>query len=156
LNAVAAPEVVPVLTFATNDPEPSVRSTAIGYLATRLGSDATQALVDRAAVPDTRDRALEALAVAADQRVEHLLALFESADEDRATLVAEILVRLRRPSAHAALAQALVSPNVAARRAAAAALVDLATPEARRALEAAAARDPDEAVRRIATVATSA
>ena len=141
-------DVVPTLAHAATDPDEGVRSAAIGYLSTRPGADTTAALVARVVDPVTRHRALEALAVAADDRVDGVLAALESADADTAPLFVAALTRMRRPSSQAAIAAALGFDNVNARRAAAAALAATGTPEAHDALRRAAS-DPDPVVRRL-------
>jgi HEAT repeat protein len=145
-----APEIVPALAHAASDPDEAVRSAAIGYLATRPGPDTTTALLDRLLDPTTRDRALEALAVAADHRVDSVLLALETSHADSAPLFIAALTRMRRPSSQAAIAAALSFENVHARRAAAAALVELATPEAREALQRGGS-DIDPVVRRLCT-----
>ncbi len=92
---------------------------------------------------------LDALAVAADERVDGVLLALESADGERAQLLVAALTRMRRPSSLAAIAASLGSENVHARRAAAAALAAAGSPEAREALLRAGAADPDPEVRRI-------
>ena len=156
LSEFDGPDVVPTLAHAASDPDDAVRSAAIGYLSTRPGADATNALLDQLANPIVRDRALEALAVAADERVDGVLAALESADAERAPLLVAALTRMRRPSSQAALASALSFENVHARRAAAAALAAIGTTEAREALVRAGADDPDADVRRICAAVTRA
>ncbi|MDF2697748.1 MAG: repeat protein, partial [Labilithrix sp.] len=143
-----AADVIPALAHAASDPDEGVRSAAIGYLSTRPGLDTTAVLVERLLDAMTRDRALEALAVAADERVDGVLAALETADADTAPLLMAALTRMRRPSSQAAIAAALAFENVHARRAAASALVALGSTEAREALQRAAS-DPDPVVRRV-------
>jgi HEAT repeat protein len=143
------PDVVPTLAHATSDPDEAVRSAAIGYLSTRPGAEATAAMVEQLSNPQVRERVLEALAVAADERVDGVLGALESSDSERAPLLVAALTRMRRPSSQAALAAALTFENVHARRAAASALAAIGTPEARDALVRAAGADPDPDVRRI-------
>lgn len=149
LSGLDGPEVVPTLAHAASDPDDAVRSAAIGYLSTRPGADATAALLDQLSSPSVRERVLEALAVAADLRVDGVLSALETADAERAPLLVAALARMRRPSSQAALASALGFENVHARRAAASALAALGTPEAREALLRAGGADPDPDVRRI-------
>lgn len=148
-------DVVPTLAHAASDPDEGIRNAAIGYLSTRPGADATAALIQQLDVPEIRERAIDALAVAADQRIDGLLAALESTDADRAPLLVAALMRMRRPSSQAAIAAALAFDNVHARRAAASALAALATPEAREALARAGTVDPDPDVRRICAAAVS-
>lgn len=148
-------DVVPALAHAASDPDEGIRSAAMGYLSTRRGPEATTALIQRVLDPTTRDRALEALAVTADERVDGVLAALESADADSAPLLMSALTRMRRPSSQAAIAAALGFENVHARRAAASALVGSNAPEAREALTRATS-DPDPIVRRISAAVTRA
>ena len=147
------PEIVPLLTHAASDPSDAVRSAAIGFLSTRSGDAATQALVDLLTSPAVRERAVAALSVPVDGRTEVMLAALDSADEETARLLVRALVRMRRASGHAAVAAALSSENVHARRAAANALASLATPESLEALRRCAASDLDEVVREIGLAA---
>ncbi|MEA2751718.1 MAG: hypothetical protein QOI41_5861 [Myxococcales bacterium] len=149
LSEFDSPDVVPTLAHAGSDPDEAVRSAAIGYLSTRPGNEATNALLAQLSNPQVRDRALEALAVAADERVDGVLAALESADGERAPVLVAALTRMRRPSSQAALASALSFENVHARRAAASALAAIGTDEARDALVRAGSADPDADVRRI-------
>ncbi|HSO36757.1 MAG TPA: HEAT repeat domain-containing protein, partial [Labilithrix sp.] len=141
--------VVHTLALAASDPEEAVRSAAIGYLSTRPGTDATNALIAQLANPAVRGRVLEALAVAADERVDGILAALESAEGEHADLLVAALARMRRPSSYAAIAAVLALDNVDARRAAASALAATGTTEAREALRRAGSVDPDLEVRRI-------
>ena len=124
----------------------------MGYLSTRSGPEATTALIQRLLDPSTRERALEAIAVNADERVDGVLNALETSDADSAPLLMSALTRMRRPSSQAAIAAALALENVHARRASASALVGLSTPEAREAL-ARATSDPDPVVRRVSAAA---
>ncbi len=67
-------------------------------------------------------------------------------------LLVAALARLRRPDATAALFTTMASPNVAARKAAASALADLASPEALTTLQHSATDDPAPEVRQICAV----
>lgn len=153
LSEFDGPDVVPALAYAASDPDAAVRSAAIGYLSTRAGSEATAALLERLDHETDRGRVLEALIVAADQRVDGVLLALETADSDQAQLLVSVLVRMRRPAADAAIAAALHLDNVHARRAAAAALSTASSPEATEVLARAGAVDPDPDVRRLASSA---
>jgi HEAT repeat protein len=150
------PEVVPSLGHAATDPNPGVRSTAIGFLSTRPGEGATKVLVGLLSNPAVHEAALAALAVTLEGRTEAILSALESAGRELAEMLVSALLRMRRPSAIAAIAAALTLENVVARRAAASALASLATREALDALELYAARDLDPEVRRIAAAAAPA
>lgn len=149
LSEFEGPDVVPTLAHAASDPNEAVRSAAIGYLSTRPGPDATAALIDRLSAADVRERVLVALAVAADERVDGVLAALESSDAERAPLLVSALTRMGGPSSQAAIAAAMTFDNVHARRAAASALAAIGTPEARDALIRGGSADPDADVRRI-------
>jgi HEAT repeat protein len=149
LSEFESADVVPTLAHAVSDPDEAVRSAAIGYLSTRPGADATAALLGQLGNAAIRERILEALAVAADDRVDGVLAALETSDDERSPVLVAALTRMRRPSSQAAIAAALAFDNVHARRAAAAALAAIGTREARDALLRAGAADPDADVRRI-------
>lgn len=146
------PEIVSALRYAAKDAEASVRGAAIGFLSTRTGREATEALLDLLLDPLVRERALSALAVAPEERIEATLDALERANAETAPIYVTALTRMRRASADAAMATALHSDNVEARRAAAAGLASLATPEGREALSRAVS-DADPEVRRICVAA---
>jgi HEAT repeat protein len=147
------PDVVPSLGHAATDPHAGVSSTAIGFLSTRPGEPATKVLIELLANASVRERALAALAVALEGRTETILSSLEGATGEVAEWLVSSLVRMRRPSALAALAAVLTFENVHARRAAAAALAASGTREALDALRQYAATDLDAEVRRIAAAA---
>jgi HEAT repeat protein len=130
-----------------------VSSTAIGFLSTRPGEPATKVLIELLADPSVSERALAALAVALEGRTETILSSLEGASAEVAERLVSALVRMRRPSALAAIAAVVTFENVHARRAAAAALAASGTREALDALRQYAASDLDAEVRRIAAAA---
>ena len=150
LSAVAAyqsPDGLAAIATATGDPDAAVRDAAIGFLTAREEPAATAALIALLANPFARDRAVESLA-SAPCRIGGISAALEGAGAELATSLVAVLARTRRPEALAAIIDALALPNVFARRAAAAALGALRTPEARAALERAIDSDSDPEVRR--------
>jgi HEAT repeat protein len=98
----------------------------------------------------TRDRAVEALANPVAGRIAGISAALETAGHDLATSLVAALARMKRSDALAAIVDALSLGNGEVRRAAAAALAALRSPQARAALERAVDEDADEEVRRIA------
>ncbi|HYO53585.1 HEAT repeat domain-containing protein [Archangium sp.] len=154
LSALAeldSPQVLPVLAKAAADPDESVRNAAIGHLESWRGPGATQVLLGLLPHVATQERVLAALSTPEDGRVPSLLGALELADEATAPLLASALARMHRPDAIAALVTALgLTSGAPGRRAAAAALAAIDTPEARRAL-ARLADDPDLEVRRFAS-----
>lgn len=171
VSAVAgfdAPSVVPALARAAADADESVRTAAVGFLATNPTAAATRALVDllRASphgerilaalsiVPDARSGALDARD-APEARIDGLLAALDAADDELAPRLTSALARMQRPDAWAAVIQALSSPNAPARKAAAATLGAIGTPEAVETLRRASAKDPDPEVRRICALVLS-
>jgi HEAT repeat protein len=146
-------EVVPTLGQAASDPHPGVSSAAIGFLSTRPGDAATKVLIELLANPAVQEAALAALAVALEGRTETILAALETATSTLAEALVSALVRMRRPSALAAIAAVRSFENVAARRAAGAALAAVGTREALDALRQYAMNDLDPEVRRIALAA---
>jgi HEAT repeat protein len=150
------PEVVSLLGHVATDSHAGVSATAIGFLSTRPGEPATKVLIELLANAGVRERSLAALSVALDGRTETILSALEGAGEDMAGWLVSALVRMRRPSALAAIAAVLTFENVHARRAAATALAASGTREALDALRHYAATDLDPEVRRIATAAAPA
>ncbi len=150
------PEVVPSLGHAATDPHAGVSSTAIGFLSTRPGESATKVLIELLGDAGARERVLAALAVSLDGRTETILSSLEGAGAQVAEWLVSALVRMRRPSALAAIAAVLSFENVHARRAAAAALAASGSREALEALRQYATVDLDSEVRRIAEAAIPA
>jgi HEAT repeat protein len=152
LSAIAdspLPEAMVALSRATLDVDPRVRDAAFSLLAVRPGPQATRWLIEQVKRSEDRDGALSALAKDVEGRIEGILVALEAADATLAASLVDALVRMRRANANAALESILQLENVSARRAAAAALVSLGTPAARKALLA-TTLDPDDEVRRIA------
>lgn len=143
------PEIVPLLARAIADTSDNVRGAAIGFLSTRPGSDATAVLLDQLQNPLVRDRAIAAIAVAPDQRIEGILGALEHSDATLSSVLVNALTRMRRPTSYAAVAAVLTSENVHARRAAIAALAAIGTKDALEAVRRASSDDPDPEVRRI-------
>jgi HEAT repeat protein len=150
-----APETLMTLRRAASDPDESVRSAAVGFLATRPGTAATQALVSLLGDEALRERVVSALALPAEGRIPGLLSALEAADETVAPLLVAALARMQRADARAALLTALSSSSSEGRCATAAAVAALGTLESREALERAAARDEDPEVRRACLLALS-
>jgi HEAT repeat protein len=144
------PEAFDAMVRAASDPDESVRSAAMGLLATAPGPAATQALIGLVANRLSRSQALVALAHPAEGRVKALLEALEIADESLAGPLAIALSRIPRVEAGEGLLQSLGSKNVATRRAVASVLGSALSSRARSALADAAARDPDFEVRRLA------
>ena len=142
------PSALEALVAAAGDSDPSVRDAAIGFLKGREEEAAARALIGLLEVPLAHDRAVEALATPDPRRIATLASALENAGAALAVSLVAALVRMKRPDALAAIIDALGSPNVFARRAAAAALAALRAAEARAALERAVDSDPDPEVRR--------
>jgi len=155
LSAVSGfrtPEVLAVLRDAVGDPDESVRSAALGFLAAMPGAVTTGVLTDLLRSSGNDEDIVSALSVHVEGRITGLLAALETADDEVAAAVIAALSRLQRPDATAALMGAMASPNVAARKAAASALAVLASKEALTTLRHAAADDPAPEVREICAV----
>jgi HEAT repeat protein len=150
LSAIAGyqgPDGLAAISSATSDPDAAVRDAAIGFLPGREEPAATAALIGLLTNPLVRERAVESLAIS-PSRTTGIAAALEGAGPELSSSLIAVLARSRRPDALAAIIDALTLPNVFARRAAAAALGALRTPEARAALEHAIDSDPDPEVRR--------
>ncbi|MBS1153885.1 MAG: repeat protein, partial [Myxococcaceae bacterium] len=156
LSALASfgqPEAFAAQVQAAADPDEVVRAAAIAVLAAVPGRAASQVLIGLLSGRLSRAPALTALARPLEGRVPALLEALERSDERLAGLLAAILARLADAGAADGLVLALGSPNVEARRAAAAVLDARASSKARAALLDSAARDPDYQVRRLAAAA---
>lgn len=166
LSSFLAPPVLPALLRAARDPDENVRTAAVSFLSARPGAQATRALVDLLLDVRPREEALAALSVGTEGRVEGLLAALETADDELAPLLTASLARLigsepgategPAADASAALLQALESPNVPARKAAASTLGALGSRAALEALRRHADLDPDPELRRICALLIAA
>ena len=156
LSAMAeldAPEVVEALARAASDADDNVRAAAVGYLGARPGLASTRALVTLLQSPGGRDHVVQALSHALPGRLEGLLSALETAQGEVASLLVGVLARTGRADSHAAIGQVLGFENVHARRAAAAALTTLPSPDTRAILARAAHDDEDVEVRRLCSLA---
>ncbi len=148
----AGDEVEEALATAARDPDESVRTAAIGFLAARPGVRATRRLVALLAFRPVRDLVESSLTVPVDGRIEGLLAGLEEADDEQAPRLVSALLRLRQPHATALLRRVLAMPNAPARKAALSGLSTRPDRDARDALKVASGSDPDPEVRRIAAL----
>jgi len=147
-----SPEVLRALQRAATDEDEGVRTAAIGFLAATPGLAATRMLTDLLHPTSLREPIVAALSVHIEGRVTGLQAALAEADDETAAALTSALARLHRPDAGAVLVDAMRSPNVAARKAAASALAVLATKEALAVLQKAAHDDPEPQVRQICAV----
>jgi HEAT repeat protein len=155
LGVLDTEESVAAIGRGANDPDESVRSTAIGLLAQMRSRAATLALIGLAPEYRGLDRVRLALSAASPGRIEGLTSALVDADDEKAALLASALARMRTPEAHAALIAGMDLPNVAARKAVATALGALGGEPAVEALRRAARLDPNEEVRRISALASA-
>lgn len=137
---------------AARDPDESVRTAAVGFLAARTGVRATRRLIALASYRPVRELVESSLAVPVEGRVEGLVQGLATADDEQAPRLVSALLRLRQPDATELLRGLLSLPNAAARKAAVAGLSARTDRDAREALRTAARNDPDAEVRRIATL----
>jgi len=144
-----SPEVLRALQRGATDEDEGVRNAAIGFLAATPGVAATRMLTDLLHRTTLREPIVAALSVQIEGRVAGLAAALGDADDETASALTSALTRLHRPDANAMLLDAMRSPNVAARKAAASALAVLATRDALAALRRAADEDPEPEVRQI-------
>lgn len=150
-----APEVVPALKRAAIDKDESVRIAAVGFLAACTTVEATTALIELLGEGEREARILMALSIASEGRIDGILSALSTSDDELSPRLISALARMHRPEATAALLAAFSLPNVPARKAAAATLGAIGTPEALDALRRAAAADPNIEVRRICSLALS-
>ena len=137
---------------AASDPEESVRTASVGFLAAMTGEPATRTLIGLLAMATSPEPLVTALSVHVEGRIAGLVAALSDADDELAPLLTSALARMRRPDATAALVQIMTGRNLAARKAAASALALLGTREALAVLRTAASEDPDPAVRQICSL----
>lgn len=147
-----SPEVLWALQRAATDDDDGVRNAAIGFLAATPGVTATRLLTELLYPTTTREPIVAALSVPIEGRVPGLQAALADADDETASALTSALTRLHRADANAVLLDAMRSPNVAARKAAASALSVLASREAVEALRQAAQDDPEPEVRQICSL----
>jgi HEAT repeat protein len=152
LANVDGPETNASLVAALRDPDESVRMSALGFVATRRGAEATQTLAAFLVDPALGDQVRAALSVPHEHRVAGLSSALHGADDELALLITSLLARLNQPEATAALFEALTLPNGAARRAAATTLGAIGTREAMAALQRLSNEDHDPDMRRICSL----
>ncbi len=151
--ALDGAEVIPALLGAAADPDEALRKGAVAYLASRPGEEATVALAGLVADRTVRAAVLDALALPQPGRVAGLIGSLDAVTAEVATLLVGVLARMKRADADLAVVSLLTSHAVAAvRNAAAQVLGSSNSPDIRRALERAAADDPDPQVRRVCSL----
>lgn len=138
-----------VLARLIRDPDEPVRRAAAS-VASSLGTrEAIAVMLDALRDRVEHDVVVSLLSTPSEVAVAAIAERLTGADEEYASELARILVRMRSESASAALVAALRLPSVSARKAAASALGALGTTAARDALREAAVHDPDPTVRQI-------
>lgn len=148
-----APDVVPALARAAVDKDDSVRTASVGILAGLSTIQATRALIELLRTGDPDARILAALASPSQGRIAGILSALTSADDELSPRLTSALARMHSPEATGALLEALLLSNSPARKAAAATLGAIRTPESVEALKLASTEDPDPEVRRICALA---
>ena len=155
LSAIAErglPDAVHAIAKCTRDTDEGVRVAATGFLAARSDLAATHELLALLFEDPSRESLIRALESPVPGRCEAVSSALSSADDPLASSLVTVLARMRSEQSMAAIRAALASPNDAARRAAASALVALQDAPSAAALARAALGDPDAEVRRICTV----
>jgi HEAT repeat protein len=153
LAELGLPEVVPAIARAVDDRDEGVRVAALGFLSARTDMAATRALVALLLKAPEREALIQALGHPAPGRIEAIGDAIASADDTTAAALLGSLARMNTAEATEAIRRALQSPNDAARRASASALLALQDTESAAALAHAALKDPDAEVRRISAAA---
>ena len=138
---------------AAADPDPAVRSAALGLLATRSDSAASRVLLGLLLREPDSSAVLAALAQGVDSRISAILPLLETANDSVARALLTVLARSPSPQSRVALDVAFASGNVASRRAAARVLSLLLDDSAKSSLARAANSDGDAEVRRLCAAA---
>jgi len=153
LSSFGDGEVTRAIAGASQDTDEGVRASAIGYLSSRPGSDASNALIAMLQRPSTdKDKIESALTVASDGRIAAILAALEHADDDLAPRLTSVLARMHRADARAALISAFGFSNAACRKAAATTLAALSSRDGLIALRRAAQGDVAPEVRQICSL----
>jgi HEAT repeat protein len=152
LAAFDASEVVPSLAKASEDPEESVRTAALGCLAVRPGVEATAALIHMLEVTNAPERVVLALSSPVEGRIPGLVSALHGADERLATQLVSVLGRMGTLEATTALIELMATHPPVVRKAAATTLGALGTTEAVATLRRAAKDDTDLDIRRIAAL----
>ncbi|MGQ0508656.1 MAG: HEAT repeat domain-containing protein [Myxococcaceae bacterium] len=137
------------LLAAAVDPDESIRTAAVSYLAGLSGVEATLGVVGLLRTSAEPERVLEALLIPMDGRVKGILRALDTADDELSLMLTSTLAKMRRPDATGGLLEIMKRSPPAARRAAASSLAALRTREAINALQTAAQSDSDPQVRSI-------
>jgi HEAT repeat protein len=148
-------DVISVWTRAARDRDEAVRNAAIANLSNRESSASTQALIDLLGWPVSDTVALNALTVPVAGRVATILASLRRADDELSPKLASVLARMRRPDATDALLEAFQLGSAACRKAAAAALAAVGSPDGLRAIRRAAVDDADPQMKQICALLLS-
>ena len=143
------PETLAALGKALRDEDDNVRAAAIGFLGSRGPVEATLLLAALLKDPESAERAHRALCQPQAERVAGLCSALQTADDEYALQLTHVLARLNQQDATAALFEALIVDNAAARKAAATTLVAIGSHEASAALRRMAKEDLDAEVRRV-------
>ena len=153
IDLLDAPGAFEAIINAIDDPDANVRNAAMALIEQRSDVRATRWLLEQLRDESRRERALVALAIPRERRLEEILSALENADAVLAPLLVTVLTRMHRADGNAAIVSVLGFENVFARRAAATALVSISTAEAREALREAGEVDSDDEVRKISAAA---
>ncbi|MES1175510.1 MAG: HEAT repeat domain-containing protein, partial [Myxococcales bacterium] len=149
LAELGAPAALPAIARATRDSDEGVRVAATGFLATHVDPRATSELIQLLIDDPSRQDLVRALARVQPGRAAVIAAALSGADDALATALVAALARSQSDGALLEIRSALQSPNDAARRAAASALIGMQDTDSNPALERAALSDADAEVRRI-------
>jgi HEAT repeat protein len=146
------PSVLPLLLSAAADDVETVRTSAVGFIASRSGAETASALIGLLQLPEPPAWVVPALATPIAGRVSSILAALETADESVAGHLVSALARMGTPEASSALVTVMSRAAVPARKVAATALGALRTKDAVETLRRVAVNDSDAEVRRIASL----
>ncbi len=153
LSELGLPDALPAIAAATRDADEGVRVAANGFLAVRSDPAATDALLALLIDDPSSESLIQALARSVAGRSEAISVALGSADDRLASALVASLARMQSDDGLAAIRTALGSPNDAARRVAASALIALQDAPSSAALEHAALGDADAEMRRICAAA---
>jgi HEAT repeat protein len=148
-------DVISVWARAARDHDEAVRNAAIANLSNRESSASTRALIDLLGWPVSDTVTLNALTVPVAGRVATILASLRRADDELSPKLTSVLARMRRPDATDALLDAFQLGSPACRKAAAAALAAVGSPDGLRAIRRAAVDDADPQMKQICALLLS-
>ena len=111
LAAFSSPEAARALSQSATDSDESVRTAAIGVLSARVGTEATDMLIQLMLNQgEDTDKVISALSVPVEGRIAAITSSLKTADDELSPRLTSTLARMHRPDARAALVSCSVCP----------------------------------------------